>query len=153
MSYKTFRSTKRIPADEAKELKLSGELVLSHDQRHIRRKLLHFENGDMIMLDLKEPVQLAHGDVLAAESGEYFVIKAAKEPLYSVKAKTPLHLLELAWHLGNRHQPVEIEETKILLLRDPIIRTMLEGLGANVEEIEAPFQPLHGAYHDHGHHH
>lgn len=153
MSYKTFRSTKRIPAGNAQGLELSGALVLSHEARHIRRKLLHFENGDMIMLDLKEPVQLAEGDILEAETGEYFVIHAASEPLYAVQAQTPLHLLELAWHLGNRHQPVEIEERRILLLRDPVIRAMLEGLDATVEEIESPFQPLHGAYHDHGHHH
>ena len=154
MSYKTFRATKYIPASSAKGLPPSGELSLSHDERHIRRKLLHFANGDMIMVDLKEPVHLSEGDVLEAENGEYFLIHAAKEPLYSVKAATPLELTQLAWHLGNRHQTVEIKENRILLSRDPVIRTMLEGLGATVEEIEAPFQPLHGAYHDHaGHHH
>ena len=154
MSYKTFRATKYIPASSAKELPPSGELSLSHDERHIRRKLLHFANGDMIMVDLKEPVHLSEGDVLEAENGEYFLIHAAKEPLYSVKAATPLELTQLAWHLGNRHQTVEIKENRILLSRDPVIRTMLEGLGAAIEEIEAPFQPLHGAYHDHaGHHH
>lgn len=154
MSYKTFRATKYIPASSAKGLPPSGELSLSHDERHIRRKLLHFANGDMIMVDLKEPVHLSEGDVLEAENGEYFLIHAAKEPLYSVKAATPLELTQLAWHLGNRHQTVEIKENRILMSRDPVIRTMLEGLGAAIEEIEAPFQPLHGAYHDHaGHHH
>ena len=154
MSYKTFRATKYIPASNAKGLPSSGALSLSHDERHIRRKLLHFANGDMIMVDLKEPVHLSEGDVLEAENGEYFLIHAANEPLYSVKAATPLELTQLAWHLGNRHQTVEIKENRILLSRDPVIRTMLEGLGAAIEEIEAPFQPLHGAYHDHaGHHH
>ncbi len=154
MSYKTFRATKYIPASNAKGVQTSDALSLSHDERHIRRKLLHFANGDMIMVDLKEPVHLSEGDVLEAENGEYFLIHAAKEPLYSVKAATPLELTQLAWHLGNRHQTVEIKENRILLSRDPVIRTMLEGLGAAIEEIEAPFQPLHGAYHDHaGHHH
>ena len=154
MSYKTFRSTKYIPASNAKGLPSSGALSLSHDERHIRRKLLHFVNGDMIMVDLKEPVHLLEGDVLEAENGEYFLIHAANEPLYSVKAATPLELTRLAWHLGNRHQAVEIKENTILVSRDPVIRAMLEGLGATIEEVEAPFQPLHGAYHDHaGHHH
>ncbi|WP_295736127.1 urease accessory protein UreE [uncultured Bartonella sp.] len=154
MSYKTFRATKYIPASDAKGVETSGALSLSHDERHIRRKLLHFANGDMIMVDLKEPVHLSEGDVLEAENGEYFLIHAANEPLYSVKAATPLELARLAWHLGNRHQSVEIVENRILVLRDPVIRAMLEGLGATIEEIEAPFQPLHGAYHDHaGHHH
>ena len=154
MSYKTFRATKYIPASDAKGVETSGALSLSHDERHIRRKLLHFANGDMIMVDLKEPVHLSEGDVLEAENGEYFLIHAANEPLYSVKAATPLELALLAWHLGNRHQSVEIVENRILVLRDPVIRAMLEGLGATIKEIEAPFQPLHGAYHDHaGHHH
>ena len=154
MSYKTFRATKYIPASDAKGIETSGALSLSHDERHIRRKLLHFVNGDMIMVDLKEPVHLLEGDVLEAENGEYFLIHAANEPLYSVTANTPLELTQLAWHLGNRHQAVEIKENTILLSRDPVIRAMLEGLGATIEEIEAPFQPLHGAYHDHaGHHH
>lgn len=154
MSYKTFRATKYIPASDAKGVETSGALSLSHDERHIRRKLLHFANGDIIMVDLKEPVHLSEGDVLEAENGEYFLIHAANEPLYSVKAATPLELARLAWHLGNRHQSVEIVENRILVLRDPVIRAMLEGLGATIEEIEAPFQPLHGAYHDHaGHHH
>ena len=154
MSYKTFRATKYIPASNAKGFETSGALSLSHDERHIRRKLLHFVNGDVIMVDLKDPVHLAEGDVLEAENGEYFLIHAANEPLYAVTANTPLELTQLAWHLGNRHQAVEIVENRILVLRDPVIRSMLEGLGATVEEIEAPFQPLYGAYHDHaGHHH
>ncbi|MBH9976311.1 MULTISPECIES: urease accessory protein UreE [Bartonella] len=154
MSYKTFRATKYIPVSDAKGVETSGALSLSHDERHIRRKLLHFANGDMIMVDLKEPVHLKEGDVLEAENGEYFLIHAANEPLYSVKAATPLELTRLAWHLGNRHQAVEIKENTIFVSRDPVIRAMLEGLGATIEEIEAPFQPLHGAYHDHaGHHH
>ena len=154
MSYKTFRATKYILASSAKGLPPSGELSLSHDERHIRRKLLHFANGDMIMVDLKEPVHLKEGDVLEAENGEFFLIHAADEPLYSVKAATPLELTRLAWHLGNRHQTVEIKENTIFVSRDPVIRAMLEGLGATIEEVEAPFQPLHGAYHNHaGHHH
>ena len=154
MSYKTFRATKYISASNAKGVETSGALSLSHDERHIRRKLLHFVNGDMIMVDLKEPVHLSEGDVLEAENGEYFLIHAANEPLYSVTANTPLELARLAWHLGNRHQSVEIKDNIILVLRDPVIRAMLEGLGAIIEEIDAPFQPLHGAYHDHaGHHH
>lgn len=105
------------------------------------------------MLDLKQAVRLADGDVLAAQSGEHFRVRAAIEPLYQVKGKNTLHLLELAWHLGNRHLAVEIFPDRITLLRDPVIAAMLKGLAAAVEEIEAPFQPLRGAYHGHSHEH
>lgn len=151
MIYKTYRSTHIIPAAKAGSMEIQGTISLPHDGRHIRRKLLHFENGDMIMLDLRQTVQLAEGDVLAADSGQHFRVKAANELLYEAKGKDALHLLALAWHLGNRHLAVEIFPDRIMLLRDHVIGAMLEGLGATVREIEAPFQPLHGAYHDHAH--
>ncbi len=133
-------------------------ITLAHDARHLRRKLLHLENDDVVMLDLKEAVMLADGDLLALEGGGYIRIVAAPEALYEIRPRDPLHLVELAWHLGNRHLPAQIETGRILISRDPVIRAMLEGLGATVTEISEPFHPLRGAYHaagghDHGHHH
>lgn len=133
-------------------------ITLAHDARHLRRKLLHLENDDVVMLDLKEAVMLADGDLLALEGGGYIRVVAAPEALYEIRPRDPLHLVELAWHLGNRHLPAQIETGRILISRDPVIRTMLEGLGATVTEISEPFHPLRGAYHaagghDHGHHH
>jgi len=153
MIYKTYRSTGVIPAAQAAGLDVQDTICLPHDARYLRRKMLHFDNGDMIMLDFKQTVQLAEGDVLAADSGEHFGVRAAIEPLYEVKARDALHLLELAWHLGNRHLAVQVFCDRITLLRDHVIADMLRGLGATVREIEAPFQPLHGAYHDHSHSH
>ena len=69
------------------------------------------------------------------------------EPLYDIRPRDPLHLIELAWHLGNRHLPAEIRQDRILILRDPVIKAMLEGLGATVAEVTEPFQPMRGAYH------
>ena len=109
--------------------------------------------GDVVMLDLREPVQLAHGDRLLTEEGEVIEVVAAAEDLYEVTPKNRLHLVELAWHLGNRHLPAQIEDARILILRDHVIRDMLAGLGACVREISEPFHPLRGAYHGHGHHH
>ncbi|QFY60959.1 urease accessory protein UreE [Rhizobium grahamii] len=140
----------------------TGKVVLPHDLRHLRRKLLHLDNGDMVMLDLKEPVLFANGDMLVLEDGELIEIVAADEKLFEIKPKDRLHLIELAWHLGNRHLGAQIEDDRILILRDHVIRSMLEGLGATVNEVTEPFQPVRGAYHshgshshghDHGHHH
>ena len=135
------------PADEP-----TGYVTLAHDQRHLRRKLLHLQNDEMVMLDLKEPVLFAHGDLLVIENGDLVEIRAADEMLFEVGAKSPIHLIELAWHLGNRHLSAQIEEGRILILRDHVIRSMLEGLGATVREVEEPFQPARGAYHAHGGH-
>ncbi|TIX91189.1 urease accessory protein UreE [Rhizobium sp. P44RR-XXIV] len=127
-------------------------VVLPHDLRHLRRKLLHLENGEMVMLDLKEPVLFANGDLLVREDGELIEIVAADEKLFEIRPRDRRHLIELAWHLGNRHLPAQIEEERILILRDHVIRSMLEGLGATVAEVSEPFQPARGAYHSHGSH-
>lgn len=149
-----YRSTQILagPSDKT----ALHRLALPHDQRHLRRKLLHLDNDDVVMLDLKEPVMLADGDLLVLDTGEYIRIAAVEEPLYDIRAKDPLHLIELAWHLGNRHLTAEIRQDRIFILRDPVIRAMLEGLGAVVVEVTEPFQPMRGAYHGaggHGHHH
>lgn len=136
----------------------SAQVKLPHDLRHLRRKLLHLENGEMVMLDLKDPVLFANGDLLVREDGELIEILAAEEKLFEIRGKDRAHLIELAWHLGNRHLPAQIEEERILILRDHVIRTMLQGLGALVIEVSEPFQPARGAYHgghshDHDHEH
>ncbi|WP_137131737.1 urease accessory protein UreE [Rhizobium sp. FY34] len=127
-------------------------VTLPHDLRHLRRKLLHLSNGDMVMLDLKEAVLFHDGDRLVLENGDTVEVKAAAEKLFEVRAKNRLHLIELAWHLGNRHLSAQIEEDRILILRDHVIRSMLQGLGATVLDVEEGFQPARGAYHAHGGH-
>lgn len=145
------RVTAILPAGTPSETPV-GVVVLAHDQRHLRRKLLHLENGDMVMLDLKEAVLLAQGDRLALDNGDCVEIVAAAEKLFEIRARDAVHLIELAWHLGNRHLAAQIEDGRLLILRDHVIRSMLEGLGASVVEVEAPFQPVRGAYHAHGNH-
>ena len=137
-------------------------LRLPHDQRHIRRKLLHLPDDDVVMLDLKQAVMLADGDALVLEQDGYILIAAVEEPLYEILPRSPQHLIELAWHLGNRHLQAEIREDRIIILQDPVIKSMLTGLGATVNEVVATFQPMRGAYHsghashddhhDHDHH-
>jgi len=132
-------------------------VTLAHDERHLRRKVLTLAHGDQVLVDLPEPVAFRHGDVLVLEDGRLVEIIAAEEDLYEIIPRDRLHLTELAWHLGNRHLPAQIEEKRIVILRDHVIKAMLEGLGATVREISEPFHPLRGAYHGHshahGHHH
>ena len=126
-----------------------GTLELDSSDRHLRRKLMTTDQGIAIMIDLPEPVLLADGDALVLEDGRTVRIIAAREELYQVTpGRVPLR--HLAWHLGNRHLAAQIDEERILIRRDHIIRAMLEGLGATVTEVVAHFQPVHGAYHGHG---
>ncbi|TCM58308.1 urease accessory protein [Rhizobium sp. PP-F2F-G48] len=148
MPYRSTSIASPAPAD----ITPVALLRLPHDQRHLRRKLLHLPDDDVVMLDLKQAVMLADGDALVLEGGGYILIAAVEEPLYEIVPRDRLHLIELAWHLGNRHLQAEIREDRIVILRDPVIRSMLIGLGATVNEVTAQFQPMRGAYHS-GHDH
>lgn len=130
-----------------------GTVVLAHDERHLRRKLLTLSNGSEVLVDFAKAVALDDGDALVLEDGGLVRISAAPEALYEIAAPDRTHLAKLCWHLGNRHLPAQIGEDRILIGRDHVIRDMLLGLGATVTEITAPFSPERGAYHDHAHHH
>lgn len=139
---------------------VAGRVILAHDQRALRRKLVTLDNGLDVHVDLPQTVMLETGDALILEDGHFAEIIAADEALYAISGHSPLHLAELCWHIGNRHLPCQIENhagepARLLIGRDHVIRAMLEGLGATVTEITAPFSPLRGAYggHEHGHHH
>lgn len=126
-------------------------VVLAHYERHLRRKLLTLQHGDQLLVDLPEPVMLAHGDRLVLDDGRHAEVIAAEEALLEVRAANAEALTALAWHIGNRHLPAQIEADRILIERDHVIEAMLLGLGASVREVSEPFQPVRGAYHGHGH--
>ena len=128
-------------------------VVLAHDERHLRRKVLTLQHGDQLLVDFPEPVMLSHGDRLLLEDGRQAEVIAAEEDLMEIRMDTPLALSELAWHIGNRHLPAQIEAERILIGRDHVIRDMLLGLGAQVRDIREPFQPVRGAYNGHSHSH
>jgi len=107
----------------------------------------------MLFVDLAETVALADGDVFETTKGALVAVRAAREPLVEVRAGDARHLARLAWHLGNRHLPVEVQEGRLLIGRDHVIEAMLVGLGAGVAHVEEPFEPEGGAYAGHGHAH
>jgi urease accessory protein len=130
-----------------------GRAVLQHDGRHLRRRAIELIDGRKVLVDLPETVVLVAGDALLLEGSGVIEIATSSEPLYAVRGYDPRHLAELAWHIGNRHLAAAIETDRILILRDHVIKAMLVGLGAEVEEIEAEFNPVRGAYSGHGHSH
>ena len=151
------RAVSVLPAGEAGATKPYDKAVLAHDERHLRRRAIETAAGEKVLVDLPEPVALANGDRLVLEDGRQLEIVAASEEVYDIRARDAVHLAELAWHIGNRHLAAAIEPDRILILRDHVIKAMLEGLGATVNEVSQPFSPVRGAYsghgHDHGHSH
>jgi urease accessory protein len=127
--------------------------ILPHDERHLRRRKIALARGERLLVDFAEPLALAQGDLLALDDGRFVEVVAASQQLYDIRARDPRHLTELAWHIGNRHLPAAIEADRILIERDHVIKSMLEGLGAAVAEVVEPFDPARGAYSGHGHHH
>ncbi len=129
-------------------------VTLAHDERHRRRIRLVSDGGTDFLLDLAETHRLAEGDLLALDNGRFLQVRAAPEPVLEVEAANPVELARLAWHLGNRHTPVQVlEDGKLRLRDDHVLAAMLEGLGASVTRRTVPFSPEHGAYAGHGHGH
>ncbi len=111
--------------------------------------------GQEIKLNLKRGTTLKNGDVLMSardETGQiaYIQIKAKPEPVITVTASEPLHLLQAAYHLGNRHIALEIQPTYLRLSPDSVLQAMLEQMPVNLTEEIVPFHPEAGAYR-HGH--
>lgn len=129
------------PAD-AREI---DAVRLDSDHRHRRRILLKTENGQEILLDFPETSRLAEGDALALEDGNLVRVIAADEGLLDIHAP-PEILLRIAWHLGNRHLPVQFAGLSLRIRADHVIAAMIEGLGGHAHELQAPFEPESGAY-------
>ncbi len=136
------------------ELDVIDTVTLDETDRHRRRILLSTDNGMEFMLELEKATLLKHDDILRLDDGRGIRVQAMPEALYEVSAVDPVHLLALTWHVGNRHLATQIMSDHIRIRHDPVIKTMLEQLGAKVHEIQAGFNPQSGAYGDaHGAHH
>lgn len=122
-------------------------LSLTAEERLRSRYRLELEDGQSLHLRLTRGTVLRDGDLLRAEVEGCLVRVAAKpEPVLTAIASTTLGLLRAAYHLGNRHIPLEITDTYLRLSPDPVLRAMLEQLGLHITESVLPFQPEAGAY-------
>ena len=124
-------------------------IVLEHDERRLRRKRLVLQHGDEVMVDFPHTVTLSDRSALQLDDGRLVEIVAAEELLYEIRGNNPAHLVRLAWHIGNRHTSAQLEQDRILIKRDHVLKTMLEGLGATITNVSEPFNAEHGAYHSH----
>lgn len=130
-----------------------AHLALSYEDRFLRRKVLETSDGASLLIDLPQTTSLDHGGVLVLEGGGEVAVIAAPEPLIEV---TGDDLTRIAWHIGNRHTPCQIESSRLLIKPDHVMIDMLERLGASTREVTEPFTPEGGAYghgrtHSHAH--
>ena len=141
----------------ARKTAASDSLALDYAGRLLRRKKLTSDNGFAFIVDLAETVSVDAGDAFVLDNGDTIGVRAAPEDLVQIKGS---NLNRLAWHIGNRHTPCQIEETRLLIARDHVLEAMLTHLGAEISFVTEPFRPEGGAYghgrtfgHDHGHSH
>ena len=127
--------------------------VMTYDERFIRRKVIKTAQNDDLLVDLKQTTSLDQGDAFVLVDGRLVEVIAAEESLYEVTG----NLVRLAWHIGNRHTPCQVEADRLLIQQDKVIGHMLEHLGATLRQVHEPFTPEGGAYghgrthsHEHG---
>jgi urease accessory protein len=153
-----MRAVRVLPSGSWDPAREQDRVLLDFDLRHRRRILLRTEGGAELLLDLREPARLREGDGLDCEGGSVVRVCARPEPLLELRAREAADLARIAWHLGNRHLPVEVLKDALRIREDRVIAEMAKGLGAEVRAIEASFDPEPGAYaaaapHHHEHEH
>ena len=141
-----LRARSIAPAGQWPLAQSRGTVTLAYEDRYRRRVRLATDAGLPVLLDLPQAEVLGDGDALALEGGGFVAVKAAPEDLVEVTAAAPEQLARIAWHIGNRHVPAEIQAQRIRIRDDHVIVAMVEGLGADVRRIRAPFTPEGGAY-------
>ncbi len=147
----TLTLIQRLSAPTA--IAVAATLPLSADERQRSRCRLDLPDGRAIALRLPRGTRLQAGDYLQATTGEIVQVTARPEPVLTATAATPHVLLRAAYHLGNRHVPLEIAPDYLRLAPDSVLQTMLQQLGVAVTAEIAPFQPEAGAYAERAHHH
>lgn len=129
-------------------------LVLPFDQRERCRQRAVLASGEEAALFLPRGTVLRDGALLTGDSGRVVRVLAAPEPTYLVRCPDAGLLARCAFHLGNRHTQVQVGEGWLRIRVDPVLKEMVEGLGAEVVQELARFEPEAGAYAGgHGHHH
>jgi urease accessory protein len=144
------------------ETEAADTVTLAYLDRHRRRIRLVADSGETFLLDLARAQHLGDGDGLELEGGGFVRVRAAPEPVLEIEAADRAGLLRIAWHLGNRHLPLQVTGERLRIRADHVIAEMVGGLGASLTRLDAPFDPEIGAYavtqhrHEHGedrHHH
>ena len=129
--------------------------VLTYAERQKSRCRAVTTSGQAFGWFLPRGGVLMDGDVLLATNGSRIAVKAAEENLSKASSADPLTLLQAAYHLGNRHVPLQVEVQALYYQHDHVLDAMVTGLGLSIDCVKRAFNPESGAYHSHsaGHHH
>jgi len=128
-------------------------LELPFDLRERSRLRARLVSGQEIGIDLPVGTILHHGSKLQVADGRVVAIEACDEPLLEVRASDASELARIAYHIGNRHVPIQVGDGWLRILPDHVLQAMVQGLGGEVRTVSSRFEPEGGAYgHSHVHH-
>ena len=144
-------------------LKRAATVELDWDVRQKSRFAATDSTGRELGIFLPRGTVVRGGDVLVAEDGSLVRVLAAPQPVLVITAcaqhGTPFDLTRAAYHLGNRHVPIELQPDRLKIEPDHVLAGMLRAMHLTVTEAQDAFEPEGGAYaagaqaHAHGHGH
>ncbi|MBV5285445.1 MAG: urease accessory protein UreE [Methyloversatilis discipulorum] len=140
----TFAPADAVPAET---------LTLTFELRAKCRLRTRLDSGEEVGLFLPRGTILRGGDRLAGKDGRVVAVRSAPERVIEARSADVLLIARAAYHLGNRHVAVEVQPGLLRLATDHVLAQMLVGLGLDVRETQAPFEPETGAYGGHPAHH
>jgi urease accessory protein len=141
-----LRAIAAHPRGQWPEDGMVDKVTLAYLDRHRRRVRLVADSGAAFLLDLPRAQHLADGDGLELDGGGYVKVCAAPEAVIEIAAADRASLLRIAWHLGNRHLPLQVTGERLRIREDHVIAEMVSVLGGQITRREAPFDPEFGAY-------
>ena len=130
----------------AYKIEVRGQLRLPFEQRQKSRLHAQLASGEEVALMLPRGEVLRGGDLVTASDGRVIEVIADAEKVLHIECSSAAELTRAAYHLGNRHVPVQVGEGFLRIGADHVLEEMLKGLGAKVKHMEAPFEPEAGAY-------
>lgn len=136
--------------DNTSNSKVVDSILLKHQDRYLRKKILLSRKKNKIFFNFTKAIYLKHNTYLMTKDKKVIKVLAKKEKIIEINIKNSKKRCEVAWHIGNRHMPAQVEANKINIIYDQVIFKMLKSLGYQVSIKNKIFDPIGGAY-DHRH--
>lgn len=130
----------------------SHTITLAYELRKKARIKTKLDSGEEVGIMLPRGLVLRDGDGLQSDDGVIAKVIAAAEEVSVARSDNKLLLAKAAYHLGNRHMPLQIEENYLIYLKDHVLDEMVENLGFKINHEMRAFEPESGAYSTHSGH-
>ena len=147
-----IRSRFPLRPDPAYAVEVRKRLHLPFERRQKSRQRATLASGEDVAIALPRGEVMRGGDWVVASDGRVIEVVAQPEQVLHAVCASPAQLARAAYHLGNRHVPVQVGDGWLRLAADHVLEEMLRGLGATLTALEAPFEPEAGAYGAHHRH-